>query len=87
MSMKAGLVIAGVLSILSFSTFAAQSVSNEQAQGMQPIGVITVSGIDGSPSDINSQLNHKAMTLGARAYHVTEAYINGNYHETAIIYK
>lgn len=87
MSIKAGLAMVGVLSALSFSTFAAQSVSSEQARRMQSIGVITVSGIDASPSDINEQLNNKAESLGATAYHVTEAYINGNYHETATIYK
>lgn len=87
MKIKAGLAMVSVLSALSFSTFAAQSVSSEQARGMQSLGVITVSGINASPSDINEQLNNKATSLGAKAYHVTEAYINGNYHETAIIYK
>lgn len=86
MSIKAGLAMAAVLSVFSFAATAAQSVSNVPA-GMQSIGVISVSGINRSPSEINDQLNAKASAMGARAYHVTEAYINNNYHETAEIYK
>lgn len=87
MSIKAGLAMMGVLSALSFGASAAQSVTSEQAQAMQSIGVISVSGLDASPSEINEQLSNKADAMGATAYRVTEAYMNGNYHETASIYK
>lgn len=87
MSIKAGLAMVAVLSAFSFTVSAAQSISSAQATGMQSIGVVSVSGVNGSPSDINDELNAKANALGARAYHVTEAYINGNYHATAEVYK
>lgn len=87
MSIKAGLAMIAALSVFSITANAAQSISSAQATGMQSIGVVSVSGINGSPSDINNELNAKADALGARAYHVTEAYINGNYHGTAELYK
>ena len=87
MSIKAGLAMMGVLSVLSFGASAAQSISSEQAQGMHSLGVITVSGVSASPTDINDQLNAKAEAVGATAYHITEAYMNGNYHETAQLFK
>ncbi len=87
MSIKAGLAMMGVLSVLSFTATAAQSINSEQARGMHSIGVITVSGVNASPSDISNQLNEKATSMGATAYQVTEAYMNGNYHETARVFK
>ena len=87
MSIKAGLAMMGVLTVLSFTASAAQSINSEQAQGMHSIGVITVSGINSAPSDINQQLNSKADAMGARAYEITENYMNGNYHATTVVFK
>lgn len=79
----------GLASLLSFGASAAQLVTNEQAaqQNLQSVGTISVSGIDGAPSDIRQQLSDKADQQGASAYRVIEAHNDGNYHATAELYK
>ncbi|ADM40463.1 hypothetical protein ETAF_0339 [Edwardsiella tarda FL6-60] len=54
---------------------------------MQPMGVITVSGLDGSIADIDQQLATKAQSQGASAFRIIEERIDGNYHATALIYR
>ena len=75
MKIKTTVAALGLLSMVSFGAFAAQSIT------------ITTSGIDGSPSDIKAQLSDKADAKGATAYHIIEARIDGNYHATAEIYR
>ncbi|MGE9552604.1 peroxide/acid stress response protein YhcN [Erwinia amylovora] len=87
MNVKTTIATFSILSALSFGSFAADSVNTEQAQNMQSIGTISVSGVSASPMDINAQLNQKADAQGASAYRVVEAYVNGNYHATAELYK
>lgn len=87
MNVKTTIAAASLLSMLSFGAFAADSVNADQAQNMQSIGTISVSGVSASPMDIRAQLNQKADAQGAKAYRVVEAYINGNYHATAELYK
>ncbi|WP_017345573.1 peroxide/acid stress response protein YhcN [Pantoea sp. A4] len=86
MKIKTAIAAVGMLSALSFGAFAAQSIDTTQAQGLHSLGTISVSGIDGAPSDINQQLNQQADKQGAKAYRVIEAYNNGNYHATAELY-
>lgn len=87
MNIKTTVATVTVLSALSFGAFAAESVNADQAQNLQSVGTISVSGVAGSPMDINQQLNAKADAQGASAYRVVEAYNNGNYHATAELYK
>ncbi|AVJ15982.1 peroxide/acid stress response protein YhcN [Serratia rhizosphaerae] len=87
MKVKTTVVTLGVLSMLSFGTFAAQSVSTEQAAKLQPAGTITVSGVAAAPSDIRQALSDKADAKGATAFRVIEARNEGNFHATAEIYK
>ncbi|MFG1174127.1 peroxide/acid stress response protein YhcN [Erwiniaceae bacterium CAU 1747] len=87
MNIKTTISALSVLSALSFGTFAAESVNTTQAQNLQPIGVISVSGITGSPMDIRQALDKKATDKGASAYRVIESYQNGNWHATAEIYQ
>ncbi|MDR7343595.1 hypothetical protein J2X14_002007 [Pantoea alhagi] len=79
----------GLASVLSFGAAAADLVTQQDvaSQNLQPIGTISVSGIDASPSAIRQHLAEKADKQGASAYRVVEAYANGNYHATAEIYK
>lgn len=79
----------GLASVLSFGASAAQLVTNEQVaqQNLQSVGTVSVSGIDGAPSDIRQQLAEKADSLGASAYRVIEARNEGGYHATAELYK
>ncbi|RWR01550.1 membrane protein [[Pantoea] beijingensis] len=87
MNIKTTITTLGVLSVLSFGAFAAESITAEQAQNLQPVGIITASGIAGSPMDIHEALDQKADSQGAKAYRVIEAYENGNWHATAELYK
>ncbi|MGB9095666.1 peroxide/acid stress response protein YhcN [Erwinia sp.] len=87
MNIKTTVAAVTVLSALSFGAFAAESVNADQAQNLQSVGTISVSGVAGSPMDINQKLNDKADAQGASAYRVVEAYNNGNYHATAELYK
>lgn len=87
MNVKTTIAALSVLSALSFGSFAAESVNYTQAQKLQPIGVVSVSGIAGSPMDIRQALDDKAAAKGASAYRVIENYQDGNWHATAELYK
>jgi len=85
--MKTTLAAIALLSSLSFGASAATLINAQQANSLHAIGTITASGIGGSPSDARQALSDKADAQGASAYQVIEAYRNGNWHSTAIIYK
>ncbi|CAI0697047.1 peroxide/acid stress response protein YhcN [Serratia entomophila] len=87
MNMKTTIAALSLLSAVSFGASAAQLVTNDQVSNLQSIGTITVSGIDGAPSDIRKALSDKADQQGAKAYRVIEARNEGGYHATAEIYK
>ncbi|MEM6052693.1 peroxide/acid stress response protein YhcN [Erwinia sp. P7711] len=87
MNIKTTIATLSLLSTLSFGAFAAESVNADQAQNLQSVGTISVSGVAGAPMDIKQKLSDKADAQGASAYHVIEAYNNGNYHATAELYK
>lgn len=89
MKTKLTIAIIGLTSVLSFAASAASLVTDEvaQQQNLQPMGTISVSGIDSSPMTIRQDLSQKADEQGASKYRVIEAYSNGNYHATAEIYK
>jgi hypothetical protein len=77
----------GLLSAVSFGASAAQLVSNQQAENLQPMGTISVSGVNGVPTDIRQELSDKADSKGAKSYRVIEAHNDGAYHATAEIYQ
>lgn len=89
--MKTALTIValGLASVVSFAASAANLVTSEQvnSQNLQPVGTVSVSGIDGSPMEIRHQLSHKADSQGATSYRVIEARNDGNYHATAELYR
>ena len=76
-----------LLSAVSFGASAAQLVTNQQAENLQSMGVISVSGVDGAPTDIRQQLSDKADAMGAKAYKVIEVREENNWHATAKIYQ
>ncbi|MBU9822266.1 peroxide/acid stress response protein YhcN [Rahnella sp. BCC 1045] len=76
-----------LLSAVSFGAPAAQLVSNQQAENLQPMGTISVSGVNGVPTDIRQELSDKADSKGAKSYRVIEAHNDGAYHATAEIYQ
>lgn len=87
MNFKTTIALFALLSSLTCGAFAAQSVDADQAKGLKSIGVVSVSGVTGSPMDIRQALNDKAGEKGANAYRVIENYQNGNWHATAVLYK
>lgn len=87
MKIKTTIAVLGLLSTVAFGASAAQLVTNEQVQNLQSAGTITVSGVNGVPTDIRQQLSDKADKQGASAYRVIEARLQDNYHVTAELYK
>jgi len=70
--MKKGIVIlaGALLATASFSTLAATPVDQQQAQGLQSIGSVSVSNARGSLDDATRQLSQKAEEMGASHYRV-----------------
>lgn len=87
MNVKTTIATMSILSALSFGVFAADSINENQAASLQPMGTITVSGLNGAPSDIRQALSDKADVMGAKAYKVIEARADNNWHATAKIYQ
>ncbi|WLS79392.1 peroxide/acid stress response protein YhcN [Erwinia pyri] len=89
MKTKIAIAVLSLASVLSFGASAANLVTDQQAaeQNLQSMGTVSVSGIDGAPTDIRQALSQKAEQQGASHYRVIEAYNNGNYHATAELYK
>ncbi|MFW5390620.1 peroxide/acid stress response protein YhcN [Yersinia sp. 2544 StPb PI] len=87
MNIKTTIATASILSALSFGVFAADSINENQAEKLQPMGTITVSGLNGAPSDIRQALSDKADAMGAKAYKVIEVREENNWHATAKIYQ
>ncbi|HEY0208761.1 peroxide/acid stress response protein YhcN [Acerihabitans sp.] len=87
MKIKTAVSLMTVMSALSFGAFAANSISQEQASGLQPFGTVSVTGKAGAPSDIHQALNQAAEAKGATSYHITEARDNDTWHATAELYK
>ncbi|EMH4163497.1 peroxide/acid stress response protein YhcN [Pluralibacter gergoviae] len=78
----------GLATVLSFSAGAAvQQINTEQAQGLQPMGTISVSQIGSSPMDMRHELAAKAAKEGASSYRVIEARTGDSWHATAELYK
>jgi len=70
--MKKGIVLlaGALLATASFSTLAATPVDQDQAQGLQSIGSVSVSNARGSLDDATRQLSQKAEEMGASHYRV-----------------
>ena len=77
---------AAVLATLSFGTFAAESISAQQATKYQEFGVISVSGAR-DLSTLQEQLAKKADKAGAKAFAITNTTGNNLLRGTAVIYK
>lgn len=63
-------IAAALIATASFATMAAQEVSSEQAIKLQSIGVISLSNVSGSPTDVESALKAKADADGASHYRI-----------------
>ncbi|MCG7388893.1 DUF1471 domain-containing protein [Pantoea sp. ACRSB] len=68
---KPVLFLAGaLLATASFSTLAATPVSQDEAQGLQSIGSVSVTNARGSLDNATRQLSQKAEEMGASHYRV-----------------
>ncbi|OWF80159.1 hypothetical protein B4900_07870 [Yersinia rohdei] len=83
-------IAAALIATASFATQAAQEVSSEQAAKLQSMGVISLSNVSGSPTDVESALNAKASADGASHYRIIGMSTPGdssNYSTSAEIYR
>ena len=87
MNVKTTIAAVSLLSVLSFGAFAAESVTAEQAQNLQPVGTVSLGGVAGVPMDIHQALQAKAEREGASAYRIIEARNNDTWHVTSELYK
>lgn len=80
-------VSALVLSVLSFGAMAAaHSVTSAEAQNLQRVGSVAVTGASTLDS-LEAKLAAKADAAGASAYSITSADTDGKMSGTAVIYK
>ncbi|MEN5018295.1 peroxide/acid stress response protein YhcN [Erwinia sp. Eh17-17] len=87
MKIKTTIAALGLFSVVSFGASAAQLVNSQQAENLHSAGIISVSGVAGTPSDIRAQLSQKADRQGASAFRIIEARNQDNWHATAEIYQ
>ncbi len=87
MNIPSTVATVSLLSMLSFGAFAATSINSQQAESRQPMGTISVDGVESSPMDMHQMLNQKADAEGASAYRVIEARTDDHWHATAELYK
>ncbi|MGM7757805.1 DUF1471 domain-containing protein [Yersinia enterocolitica] len=83
-------IASALIATASFATMAAQEVSSEQATKLQSIGVISLSNVSGSPTDVESALKAKADADGASHYRIIGISNPGdssNYSASAEIYR
>lgn len=79
------MVVAAVLSGLSFASVAAQQVSSTPLD-QQKIGVISATGSTNLLS-LEQQLSEKASDAGAKSFRITSTSASNNLHGTAVLYR
>ncbi|WP_307746411.1 YdgH/BhsA/McbA-like domain containing protein [uncultured Pantoea sp.] len=79
------MVVAAVLSGLSFTSVAAQQVSSTPLD-QQKIGVISATGSTNLLS-LEQQLSEKASDAGAKSFRITSTSGSNNLHGTAVLYR
>ncbi|MDQ0018897.1 multiple stress resistance protein BhsA [[Curtobacterium] plantarum] len=79
------MVVAAVLSGLSFASVAAQQVSSTPLD-QQKIGVISATGSTNLLS-LERQLSEKASDAGAKSFRITSTSGSNNLHGTAVLYR
>ncbi|WP_434774184.1 multiple stress resistance protein BhsA [Pantoea agglomerans] len=79
------MVVAAVLSGLSFASVAAQQVSSTPLD-QQKIGVISATGSTNLLT-LEQQLSEKASDAGAKSFRITSTSGSNNLHGTAVLYR
>lgn len=88
MKTKLAIAVLGLASVISFGASAANLVSNEQAEQLQPLNqTISVSGVDGDQTNVRQELSQKADAQGASHYRIIENNRGDTFHVTAELYK
>lgn len=65
-----GFIAVALLATSSFTAMAATQVDTQDAQGLQSMGSVSISGARGSIDDAQRHLAHKAEEMGATHYRV-----------------
>lgn len=79
------MVVAAVLSGLSFASVAAQQVSSTPLD-QQKIGVISAT-VSTNLLSLEQQLSEKASDAGAKSFRITSTSGSNNLHGTAVLYR
>lgn len=77
---------ATVLALTSFASVAAEPVSQQQAQKLTEVGVVSTGGAT-TLSSLEAKLAAKAKAQGASSYRIVAAGGNNMLHGNAVIYK
>lgn len=80
------LLIATVLSGITFTAYAAQPLSNQDSGQLRPAGTVSATGAS-NLSDLEDKLAEKAREQGAKGYVINSAGGNDQMFGTATIYK
>ncbi len=87
MNIKTIIAALSLFSLMTFGASAAELITHQPPENLQPAGTITVSGVGGSPMDYRALLSQKADAQGAQAYRIIEAHTGDSWHVTAELYK
>ncbi|WP_447877901.1 multiple stress resistance protein BhsA [Serratia fonticola] len=77
---------ATVLALTSFASVAAEPVSQQQAQSLTEVGVVSAGGVT-TLSSLEAKLAAKAEAQGASSYRIVAAGGNNMLHGNSVIYK
>jgi hypothetical protein len=85
-------ITAAIIATASFATFAATEIDQAQAtaNNYQRVGVVSVNGITGSPSDVETALQQKATKEGASYFRIigmSEPGKSSDWHASAELYR
>ena len=75
-----------VLTLTSFASLAAEPVSQQQAQNLTEVGVVSAGGVT-TLSSLEATLAAKAAAQGASGYRIVAAGGNNMLHGNAVTYK
>ena len=81
--MKSTIAAVSIRYILSFGSFAADSINAEQAQNREAIGTVSVGSVSASQMDMKAMLQQQPEYHGAYAHRVIEVRQGDNSHAHA----
>lgn len=80
-------IMLAVVSVLPLTSVAATSISEEQAQTRQSVGVVSVNKVGETLSGLTEMMSDKAEAKGASSFRVLSANTGDSSHMSAELYK